>query len=218
MMQGVTSTMFMWLRSRRSVTLFFGMLLSFVASIQAASGETARVCELTLTKFVEGKYDLKLLLYHRDGKFYHGYALLPQRILLGGAERVWTSETVHYPPHRATPIAHRGHFYIDSRITGFSCVEAKSGKLIGQHPHIYEQTGGDHNWTWHLATNGRVITSGVLMFSDAAGGFKRMPGRLSLDLASGYMCPVKPAIADGRLFVRTLDKLVCYDLRKPDKK
>jgi hypothetical protein len=42
-----------------------------------------------------------------------------------------------------------------------------------------------------------------------------MPGRLSLDLVSGYMCPVKPAIADGRLFGRTLDKLVCYDLRKP---
>ena len=41
-----------------------------------------------------------------------------------------------------------------------------------------------------------------------------MPGRLSLDLVSGYMCPVKPAIADGRLFVRTLDELVCYDLRK----
>jgi len=29
------------------------------------------------------------------------------------------------------------------------------------------------------------------------------------------MCPVKPALADGRLFVRTLNKLVCYDLRRP---
>ena len=41
--------------------------------------ETARVCELTLPKFVDGKYDLHVRLYHRDGKFYHGYALLPQR-------------------------------------------------------------------------------------------------------------------------------------------
>jgi hypothetical protein len=29
------------------------------------------------------------------------------------------------------------------------------------------------------------------------------------------MCPVKPAIADGRLFVRTMNRLLCYDLRKP---
>jgi len=116
------------------------------------------------------------------------------RVSLNGAEKVWTSEKVHYPPHRATPIAHRGQFYIDSRITGFSCLEAATGKLISRHPHIHEQTGGDHNWTWHLATKGRIITSGVLMFSGAEGGFKRMP---------------------GRLFVRTLDKLVCYDLRKP---
>jgi len=53
------------------------------------------------------------------------------------------------------------------------------------------------------------------MFSAAADGFRRMPGRLALPVVGRYMCPVKPAIADGRLFVRTLDKLVCYDLRKP---
>jgi outer membrane protein assembly factor BamB len=132
-----------------------------------------------------------------------------------GAEKLWTADGVHYPPHRATPIAHRGHFYIDSRVTGFACLEARTGRIVNRHPHIHKITGGDHNWTWHVATNGRIITSGCLMFSDAADGFRQMPGRLSLDLVSGYMCPVKPAIADGRLFIRTLDKLVCYDLRKP---
>jgi len=137
------------------------------------------------------------------------------RVSLGGAERLWTADAVHYPPHRATPVAHGGHFYIDSRITGFSCLEAATGSLVGSHPHIYEMTGGDHNWTWHVATNNRLITSGLLMFSTGEEGFRRLPGRLSLALVGGYMCPVKPAIADGRLFVRTLDKLVCYDLRRP---
>ncbi|UCG33954.1 MAG: PQQ-like beta-propeller repeat protein [Phycisphaerales bacterium] len=140
------------------------------------------------------------------------------RVTPEGAEKVWTAKTVHYPPHRATPIAHRGHFYIDSRITGFACVAARTGTIVGRHKHIYAITGGDHNWTWHVATNGRIVTSGCLMFSDAAGGFRQLPGRLALPLVSGYMCPVKPAIADGRLFVRTLDKLVCYDLRKPREK
>jgi outer membrane protein assembly factor BamB len=136
-------------------------------------------------------------------------------VSLAGAVKLWASEKVGYPPHRATPIAHKSFFYIDSRSTGFACVHAKTGKVVAQHPHIHEQTGGDHNWTWHLATNNRIITSGILMFSCGSDGFKQLPGRLSLDLVSGYMCPVKPAIADGRLFVRTLDKLVCYDLRKP---
>jgi outer membrane protein assembly factor BamB len=137
------------------------------------------------------------------------------RVSLEGAEPLWTAEEVHYPPHRATPIAHRGHVYIDSRITGLACLDAATGRIVGTHPHIYKMTGGDHNWTWHAATDGRIVTSGLLLFTDAADGFRRLPGRLSLPLAGGYMCPIKPAIADGRLFVRTLDKLVCYDLRQP---
>jgi len=136
------------------------------------------------------------------------------RVSRQGAARLWTADRVHYPPHRATPIAHRGHFYIDSRITGFNCIEAATGTVVSTHKHIHEITGGDHNWTWHVATNGRILTSGVLMFSSADQGFKQMQGRLPVSLVSGYMCPVKPAIADGRLFLRTLDKLVCYDLRR----
>jgi hypothetical protein len=63
-------------------------------------------------------------------------------------------------------------------------------------------------------TNDRVITSGLLMFTTAEKGFELLPGQLGLDLATGYMCPIQPAIADGRMFIRLADKLVCYDLRK----
>ena len=133
-----------------------------------------------------------------------------------GAEKLWHSDQIGYPPHRATPVAHKGYFYIDSRQTGFACVDARTGRIVNQHPHIHAMTRGDHNWTWHVASNDRIVTSGCLLFSTADQGFKRLPGRLSLDLTSGYMCPVKPAIADGRLFLRTLNKLVCYDLRKPE--
>jgi outer membrane protein assembly factor BamB len=135
-------------------------------------------------------------------------------VTTAGAKRLWFSDKVGYPPHRATPVAHKGHFYIDSRQTGFMCVEAKTGRVVHAHPHIHALTRGDHNWTWHIASNNRLVTSGCLLFSTADEGFKRLPGRLSLDITSGYMCPVKPALADGRLFVRALNKLVCYDLRK----
>jgi len=133
-----------------------------------------------------------------------------------GARKLWYKDDVGYPPHRATPASHKGHFYIDSRETGFVCVESRTGRVVNRHPHIHAMTRGDHNWTWHIASNNRIVTSGCLMFSTAEQGFERLPGRLSLDITSGYMCPVKPAIADGRLFVRTLGKLVCYDLRKPE--
>jgi hypothetical protein len=52
------------------------MLASAPAGVDA---ETARVLELTLPAFLDGRFDLVLRLYHRDGAFYHGYALLPDR-------------------------------------------------------------------------------------------------------------------------------------------
>jgi outer membrane protein assembly factor BamB len=137
------------------------------------------------------------------------------QLSLDGAKELWTNEKTAYPGQRATPVAHDGYFYIDSRGSGFRALNAQTGKVVNQYPHIYAMTGGDHNWTWHIATDNRVITSGCLLFSTGEEGFKRLPGRLSLDLVGGYKCPVKPAIADGRLFVRTMNRLLCYDLRKP---
>lgn len=137
------------------------------------------------------------------------------QVALDGAKQVWISDKIGYPPGRATPIAHAGYAYIDTRDTGFACLEMKTGKLIKHHRHIYSFSKGSHNWTWHLASNDRVFTSGVLMFTDGPNGFKPLPGRLSLDQASGYMCPIKPAMADGRMVLRLSDRLVCYDLRKP---
>ncbi|MGC9455671.1 MAG: PQQ-binding-like beta-propeller repeat protein [Phycisphaerae bacterium] len=135
------------------------------------------------------------------------------RVSRDGVEKLWTSDEAGYPPSRAVPVAHDGYFYIDTR-GGFYCLNAEDGTLVNRLPHIYNMSWGSHNWTWTIAENNRVLTSGVLMFSDAAGGFERMPGRISLDLAGGYTCPIKPAMADGRLFCRLSDKIVCYDLRK----
>ncbi len=132
---------------------------------------------------------------------------------LSGATPRWTANGADYPSARSVPVAHRGCFYIDDR-AHFWCLDAATGKVLGRQPHIYHMTYGSHNWVWTIASNDRVFTSGVLMFSTGADGFERLPGRLSLDLAGGYMCPIKPAMADGRLVCRLGDKLVCYDMRK----
>jgi hypothetical protein len=59
-----------------------------------------------------------------------------------------------------------------------------------------------------------MFTSGVAMFELTDSGPQLLPGRLSLDITSGYRSPTKPAIADDRIVLRLSDKLVCYDLRK----
>ena len=94
-------------------------------------------------------------------------------------------------------------------------VDVKTGELVQRLPDIYGMAAGSHNWTWHVAGHGRVITSGVLHLAQGENGIAPLPGRLALDVASGYSSPIAPALVDGRLFLRLSDKLVCYDLRKP---
>lgn len=142
------------------------------------------------------------------------------RLTTDGPRPLWKHDDTDYQSGRVTPIAHRGVFILDSRESGFRAIDAETGKLLGKFPHIYTMAQGSHNWTWTIASNGRVFTSGdhLLMFRLQDGRFELMPGSLRVDLASGYVCPIRPAIADGRLFVRTGDGLACYDLRKPQGK
>lgn len=135
------------------------------------------------------------------------------RITEKGLTKVWENDQMHRMGGRQIPVGHRGFFYADSRQTGFWCVDMKDGRLVNRHRLIPELTHDSHNWSWALAGNDRVITSGVLMFSTAEHGFKLLPGRLSVDNKGGYVCPSKPAFVDGRLFLRTNNELICYDLR-----
>jgi outer membrane protein assembly factor BamB len=135
------------------------------------------------------------------------------RISLKGAQRLWENQQVNYRRDRHTPAACRDRIVLDSDSTGFAALDAATGQVHGQDKHIYHLTGGDHNWTWHTLSDGKVVTSGMLLF-DLLPVLKKAEGQLKVPLASGYMCPVKPAIADGRLFIRGNYHLMCFDLRK----
>lgn len=135
------------------------------------------------------------------------------RLSPDGAEPMWASPKLDWIGSRTINVINDGILYTNTRTKGFNAVDLKTGEHLGKHPHIYHMTQGSHNWTWHVATNDRVLISGVAMFTTGDKGFELLPGRLSLDITGGYSAPTKPAIADGRLFMRLADKLVCYDLR-----
>ena len=139
------------------------------------------------------------------------------RINTKGAELIWSNDQVHHVDERMMNIigGQTNQFFInDSRISNFQAIDIQSGQAIAKLPHIYHITQGSHNWTWHIAAADRIITSGVAMFHIDESGMRLLPGRLSLDLSSGYRSPTKPAFADGRIVLRLADKLVCYDLRQ----
>lgn len=136
------------------------------------------------------------------------------RITKQGATKLWAlgaDAPVHFPDGRMTPLLADGAVFLDSRETGFTATELATGKLRGRLPHLWHLTQGDHNWTWCTAGDGRIITSGMLQFDSRT--LRQMGGQFPVALAGGYVCPIKPALADGRLFVRTTYGLVCYDLR-----
>ena len=50
----------------------------FVGAGRAADSPTASdVLRFTLPEFVDGRFDLHVMLYHRDDRFHHGYAVVP---------------------------------------------------------------------------------------------------------------------------------------------
>ena len=66
-----------WLRFARAAVL---TSVVFVGAGRAADSPTASdVMRLTLPEFVDGRFDLQLMLYHRDDRFHHGYAVVPGR-------------------------------------------------------------------------------------------------------------------------------------------
>lgn len=138
----------------------------------------------------------------------------------GTLKRVWTAtEPIFIGGRFITPLAHRGVVYLDMhgtdnpRVVG---VEAATGKIVHTSPGDIDKraghTGGGH---WMQATDDRIITDGVLLFGLAA-DFNQMGPPLRLPFAIGYCCPIQPAIADGRLFIRLNNGIACYDLRSPE--
>jgi len=141
------------------------------------------------------------------------YRIAGVKISTKGAKRLWVNEDVHPQPYRNMAIAKQAVYYSDSRVTGFSATDIKTGKLLKKNPNLYTFSHVSHNWSWQIGSNDRILSEGIMMYSTADQGLELLPGRLGNSVSGGYQSPTKPLIADGRFIFRMPDKLVCYDLR-----
>ena len=133
------------------------------------------------------------------------------RIDPSGAEPVWDLGR-GYSNHVTSPVIYNGHVY------GFAgqatiCVELKTGKIVGQ-----AAFPGTRTCSSLLAFDGRILRENLhrqIFYHNAdPADFKRLG---PVWIAPSHAENTTSTVADGRLFMRGMNCLYCYDLRKPAK-
>jgi len=128
------------------------------------------------------------------------------------AIKVWSGQGA--PPGVPPPLIHREHVYSCGKGGGVGCVNLATGKGVRG-----TSKGG---WGLMVASGGRILLAqdqghvkGALTWIRAEPPkVATLGGTWSVPLAGCYSAPLQPVMADGRLFVRFTDRLVCYDLRE----
>ena len=135
------------------------------------------------------------------------------RITPEKAERLWSlpsgyalGEGYFYP------VIYRGHLY--SAFKGedlTTCVRMSDGEIVADGVTL----GGGHTGggMFMIAGEGRVFSSGIAVtgVEENTKPVTGSPWRVAF--AIGYLTPMDPALADGRIFIRDKMGIVCYDLR-----
>jgi outer membrane protein assembly factor BamB len=138
------------------------------------------------------------------------------RITPEKAEKLWALPKEYQMPWGGYfyPVIHRGHFYFSAagKEGSLVCVRLADGKVVAEVPSL----GGGHTGggAFLIAGEGRTFSQGICVtgIEDQTKPLKGQPWRAPF--AIGYLTPLDPALADGRLFLRDKTGLVCYDLRQ----
>jgi outer membrane protein assembly factor BamB len=139
------------------------------------------------------------------------------RVTIEKAEKLWSLDRKYQMPWGGYfyPVIHRGHLYFASGgESTVVCVRLADGQVLAEVPDM----GGGHTGGGHflVAAEDRTLCSGICVTgTEANTRLLHAPWRAAF--AIGYLTPMDPAIADGRLFLRDKTGLVCYDLRTPPK-
>jgi outer membrane protein assembly factor BamB len=136
------------------------------------------------------------------------------RIAPEKAEKLWSLPKQVQMPWGGYfyPVIYRGHVYFTSGgESSLVCVRLADGKVLGD---VKEQ-GGGHTGGGHtlIAGEGRTFSSGICV-TGVEENTKPLHAPWRVAFAIGYLTPLDPALADGRLFLRDKTGIVCYDLRK----
>jgi outer membrane protein assembly factor BamB len=135
------------------------------------------------------------------------------RITPEKAEKIWSLDRKFQMPWGGYfyPVIHRGHVYFASGgECTIVCVRLADGEVLAEVPDM----GGGHTGGGHtlIAGEGRTFSSGVCV-TGTEENTKPLHPPWRVAFAIGYLTPLDPALADGRLFLRDKTGLVCYDLR-----
>jgi outer membrane protein assembly factor BamB len=124
------------------------------------------------------------------------------RITPRRATKLW-SLAPEYAGSLCSTVIYQGHAYAQCGAK-LICVELASGKIAAS----MSMRGGCGSL---VAADGRLFREGMHMFEADPKDFRRLGDAWPVPFANS----TTPAVADGRLFFRGTDGVVCYDLRKP---
>jgi len=132
-----------------------------------------------------------------------------------GFEFLWQLDESH--THRdGVGVFVDGRFFLPSyKLKTVLCVDAESGDILSQEPAPIN--GGEHS-PFYISDGEYIIgcrdrTAGLLVFQAAADKFAGSTKEFNLSLGTGYCGAVVPALVDGRMFIRSPDRLLAFDLR-----
>ncbi len=142
--------------------------------------------------------------------------LVCYQISTKGARKKWELPAAYGYVGGTPPLLYWGHVYARCKGGKLVCVELTTGKVAGS----IDFPGG---MGFLVAMDGRILldaddshdTDAIYMFDANPPTFRQLGPVWGAPNATGYMAPVTPAAAGGRLYMRGLDRILCYDLRAP---
>lgn len=142
-----------------------------------------------------------------DGGTLHGYHLATDK-----PREIWKLKFGIQP---STPIIFQNHVYAAKSQSGpLFCAELATGEVRWTSPEKESYVGNSFNSASLILADGKLLIDGPtdqLSIVRAAPREFELLGRTKV--APGNLRAATPTIADGRLFLRGKDALVCYDLR-----
>lgn len=140
-----------------------------------------------------------------------GYRLTPD-----GFTHVWTLDA-RYSVRPGGGVFMNDHLFLQSHgdFHGIVCVNPADGSIVAEEP--CNIGGGEHS-PFLVGTGDRLIaamdrTAGLIVLSADPAQLTGSATDWRLTLATGYCGSVVPAIVDGRMVIRTPDRLIAFDLR-----
>jgi outer membrane protein assembly factor BamB len=135
------------------------------------------------------------------------------RMATDGAEELW--KLTGYGVQPSTPIVYQGCVYGTKMQSGpLFCLDLATGEVQWTSPEGENYGTSAFNTASCILADGKVLLDG---YRNELSLVRATPERFALlakgQLARGNLRSSTPTIADGRLFVRGKNALVCYDLR-----